>query len=586
MLVASILGCILVLFAGVFFVFGLLTLLISAGDSEVKAIPNRAILQITFEKPLFEQSSDNPFSKAVPYGLYKDDGYGYFDMVSAIDRAAFDDRIQMIYLNTNFLTAGISHIGELREALKRFRASGKAIVAYSDSYSQAGYYLASVADKVYLNPHGEIDLRGFAISVRYYKGLMDELGVAAQIIRHGKYKSGGESFTQQQMNAEERTQLTLFLESAWSRWADDISSDRHLNLQIVNKVAEQTGCSNSAEAVELEFIDEAFYKDELIAHLCKLQDVKSEKQLRLVNMQSYMLHKPLARAKEKIAVLYADGTIYHGKGTQNIMSENYIRTIRQLRADSSIKAVVLRINSSGGDARAAAVIHRELKLLNEIKPLIVSMGDNAASGGYWMASAGAHILGTPTTLTGSIGAYAMTWNGQKGMNKWLKVNVETVRTHPSSDMGSIYRPLNSSEMARLQKSIDQTYHDFVSTVSQNRSIPYNETDALAQGRIWSGEDARENGLIDQTGGLYDAIQYAAKSAEITEYQTVEYPSVSTFWERIKHTVSTSVQSRTHPRLRPIGPDPQKWAEEIENTIRKDSERGIQTKVPFIYTLSY
>lgn len=579
MLAASILGFALVLFIGSFFLFGFLALVISAGDTAVKTIPNHAILQVTFERPLLEQGSANPLSKAVPFGLYQDDGYGYYDWVSAIDRAAEDSRIQMIYLNTNYLDASISHIVELREALTRFRTSGKAVIAYADSYSQAGYYLATAADKVYLNPQGGIDLRGFAISVRYYKGLMEELGVEAQLIRHGKYKSGGEPFMQKQMNEEERTQLALFLQSAWECWADEMSASRQINLKTMNEVADKTGCANGEEAVELHFIDQLFYKDELIEHLCKLQNVKSEKQLRTIDMQSYSAQKAVSRAKDKVVVLFAHGTIHLGKGSQNIMSDDYVRTIRRLRADSSVKAVVLRIDSQGGDAAAAAVIHRELQLLSEVKPLIVSLGDNAASGGYWIACTGDYIFGAHASLTGSIGAYAIAWNGQKGLSKWLKINVETVRTHPSSDIGSIYRPLNTAELAIIQRGIDEVYHQFVSTVSQNRGLSFEETDALAQGRIWSGGDAQKRGLIDQIGGLYDAIRYAAHSVGTTDYQIVEYPSISTFWDRMKQTVSAQSRS-TFP------PDPQKWVEEIENALLQEAQTGIQAKVPFLFKLNF
>jgi len=580
MLAASILGCALVLFAGVFFMLGLIAVLISSGSSEVKTIPSNSILQIAFEKPLMEQNSINPLSKAVPFDLYQDDGYGYFDWVSAVDRAAADDRIQMIYLNTNYLSAGISQIEELREALRRFRSTGKAIVAYSDSFSQGGYYLASIADKVYLNPRGEINLRGFAISVRYYKGLMDELGVEAQFIRHGAYKSGGEPFVQQQMSVQERAQLERFLESAWNHWASEIANARQVTLQSVNQIAERAGCTNTEEAKELQFIDEAYYKDQLIERLCLLQSVKNEKQLRVVNIQNYIAHKQTVRAKEKIALLFASGALYMGSGQGDIMSENYIRTIRMLRADSSIKAVVLRVDSPGGDASAAAVIHRELTLLKEVKPLIVSIGDDAASGGYWISCAGDHIISTPASFTGSIGAYSIAYNGQKGINKWLKVNVETVRTHTSSDMGSIYRPMNASELAIIQKSIDETYHHFVSTVAHDRGLTFEETDALAQGRIWSGVDALNHGLIDQIGGLYDAIRYAALSARLTDYQVVEYPAVHTFWERLMQSVSA--QSRASS----LGADPQKWTEEIENAIWQAAQRGVQAKTPFMYQIVY
>ena len=265
------------------------------------------------------------------------------------------------------------------------------------------------------------------------------------------------------------------------------------------------------------------------------------------------------------------------------MSENYLRTLRKLRADSTIKAVVLRVDSPGGDARAAAIIHRELQLLKEQKPLIVSMGDEAASGGYWISCVGDCLFAAPTSLTGSIGAYAMVYNGKKGINKWLKVNVETVKTHPSSDMGSIYRPLTTNELERIQKEIDKTYRQFIETVSNDRERSYEEIDALAQGRIWSGQDAFSNNLIDRIGGLTDAISYAANVVGLTEYQVVTYPAKSTFMERIMQAASL-VQKRNSL----WEADSQKWMETIENAIHRETinRGGVQAKVPFMYTLRY
>jgi len=581
MLIASILGSSIVLFGAVFVTMGMLSLLVSSSSVGTE-VPHNAILKISFEKPILEQNSMNPVSKLIPFGLWNDDGVGYYQMVSAIDRAAGDNRIQMIYLNTNYLRIGIAQLEEIREALKRFRSAGKAIVAYSDSYTQAGYYLASVADKVYLNPQGEVGLRGFAVSSRYYKGLMDELGIQAQIIRHGTYKSGGESFTESRMSAREREQLTVFLQSAWNHWAEEIAKSRQIGVERVNLVAERMGCAHFEEAKELQLIDEAYYSDQLVDRFCLLQGVNHERQLRVVNISAYMDSKPIVRTREKIAVLFANGTLYMGKGEQDIMSENYIRTIRKLRADSSVKAVVLRLDSPGGDAAAAAVIHRELQLLKEVKPLIVSIGDDAASGGYWMACAGDYIWGAPTSLSGSIGAYALAYNGQNGLNRWLKVNVETIRTHRSSDFGSLYRPMNEVELSLIQKEIDRTYQQFVTAVSQGRGLVVEEADAWAQGRIWSGTDAVKNGLIDQIGGLYDAIHDAAKVAGLTQYQVVEHPSVSTFFERVMQSAS-ALSSRGVPALHR---DPQKWADEIESAIYQASERGVQAKLPFLFQISY
>ncbi|MCL1973875.1 MAG: S49 family peptidase, partial [Bacteroidetes bacterium] len=395
MLGASVLGCLLVFFVGAFFLVGMITSLVSIGLTETGTIPHKAILHIGFEKPVLEQYSSNPLSRFVPFGLYQDDGMGCYDLVSAIDRATTDPRIDMIYMNTNYLNAGISHIEEIRNALKRFRASGKPVIAYADTYSQAGYYLASVADKVLLNPQGEVNLHGFSISTRYYKGLMDELGIEAQFIRHGTYKSGGEPFTMLKMSTEERDQLERFIQSAWTHWVAEIAEARHITPQTLDYLAEQNGCSQISEALSLSIIDQSLYKDELIDYLCTLQDVKSEKQLRMLRSSAYIAAKPLPKSKAKIALIYATGSLYTGTGQQDIMTDNYLQTIRKLRGDSTVKAVVLRIDSPGGDARAAAIIHHELQLLKAQKPLVISMGDEAASGGYWISCTGDCVFASP-----------------------------------------------------------------------------------------------------------------------------------------------------------------------------------------------
>ena len=580
MLGASILGCLLVFFVGILFVAGIVTSLVSMSVSGTGTIPHKAILQISFEKPILEQHSSNPLSRLVPFGLYQDDGLGYYDLVSAIDRAAADNRIDMIYLNTNYLSAGISQIEEIRNALKRFRTSGKPVIAYADNYSQAGYYLASVADKVFLNPHGKIGLRGFSVTARYYKGLMDELGIEAQWIRHGSHKTGGEHLTMLKMSQEEREQLEQFLQSAWMHWTEEMAEARQISVQTINRLAEQNGCSQISEALSLTLIDQSFYKDGLVDYFCTLQSVKSEKQLRILRMSTYISAKPIPKAKAKVALLFANGSLHTGTGQQDIMSDNYIQTIRRLRADSSVKAVVLRVSSPGGDARAAAIIHRELQLLKEQKPLVISVGDEAASGGYWISCAGDHIFASPTSLTGSIGAYAIAYNGQKGLNKWLKVNAETVKTHSSSDMGSIYRPMTSLELARIQQDIDQTYQHFVETVATGRERPYQEIDALAQGKIWSGIDAYNHQLIDKIGGLTDAIAYAADLAGLGDYQVVEPMSKGSLFERLMQS-SAGTQNRFWP-----GSNPADWAGEVERVLRQAADRGVQTKLPFAYTLDY
>ena len=588
MLAASLIGCGIVLFFGLFILIGIFSAALSFSSSQVAVVPSNAILQLNFEKPVLEQGAQNPFAQFSPMKLLSagNDGYGYYDIVEAIERAATDSRISMIYLNLNYLNAGISHIDEIRDALIRFRTSGKPVISYADAYGQAGYYLASVSDKVYLNPEGLLNLKGFALNTLYYKALFDELGVEAQFIKHGKYKSGVDQFVQRQMNPEDREQTQRYIQSVWGHWISGISNARGLSEERLNAAATREGFSSASEALDQGFVDGIFYKDEMIDQLCKLQGVSKESELKPVGMGTYISAALPSRSKQKIALVYADGIIYTGKGRSDIMTDNYLPLLRELRTDSTVKAVVLRINSPGGDAMAAAMIHREIQLLSQQKPVVVSMGDASASGGYWIASAGSYIFSNPASLTGSIGAYTMAYNGQKGMNKWLKLNAETVKTHPSSDAGSIYRPLSAVELQRLQQSIDKTYSQFVETVAQGRSLPQEEVEKVAQGRIWSGSDAVQAQLVDRLGGLYEAIQYAAEQAELYDYRLVNYPVKGSVLEQFLQGMSSKTQTLGGTEAVFTISDPQSWTKALQQWVEKELGKGVQAKLPYTYEISY
>ena len=588
MLAASLIGCGIVLFFGLFIMIGIFSAALTFSNSQVAIVPQNAILQLGFEKSILEQGAQNPFARISPASWLStgNDGYGYFDIVQAIDRAADDSRISMIYLNLNYLSAGISHIEEIRDALKRFRSAGKAVISYADAYSQAGYYLASVSDKIYLNPEGLLSFRGLALSSTYYKALFDELGVDAQFVKHGKYKSGPDEYTQRQMSPEDREQIQRYIQSIWEHWVTGIANARGLSVESLNAAAETEGFSSASEALDKGFVDNIFYKDQMIDQLCLLQNVAKESELKSVRIGDYISAAPVSRSKQKIALVYANGIIYTGKGNSDIMTDNYLPLLRQLRTDSTIKAVVLRIDSPGGDAMAAAMIHRDILLLSQHKPVIISMGDASASGGYWMASAGSQIFCNPVTLTGSIGAYALTYNGQKGLNKWLKLNIETVKTHPSSDAGSIYRPLNALELQRLQANIDKIYSHFIEVVAQGRSLSADEVEKVAQGRIWSGTDALQRQLADRQGGLYEAIQYAASQAAIDDYRLVNYPVKGSFLEQFLEGLST--QSHGLEGLSSVFnlSNPQNWTKALQQWAETELGKGVQAKLPYTYELSY
>lgn len=517
----------------------------SADKKEVKVEPN-SILYVDLKQEIVDRGSEDPF-KGFDFASFQPNSpMGLNQILKAIANAKEDSNIKGILLELDAVNAGAATTEEIRNALIDFKSSGKFIYAYSDTYSQKAYYLASVADSVFLNPEGMIEWLGLRSEIMFFKKTLEKLGVEPQILRHGKFKSAVEPFMLDKMSPENREQTLTYVSSIWNQWVKGISETRGISADKLNSMANNMEIFNAKKAMENKLVDGLIYKDELIATLKTKLGIEEKKDISSIELKKYFKAPEVAKrkfSKDKIAVIYASGEIGMGEGgDDNIGSEGLSRTIRKARRDSSIKAIVFRINSPGGSALASEVIWREVDLAAKVKPVIVSMGDVAASGGYYIAAPATTIMANPTTITGSIGVFGLFFNLQKALDNKLGITVDVVKTNDHADFFSVYRPMTAEEKAVGQMFIEQTYQTFIGHVSAGRGIPVEQVDAIGQGRVWSGINAKDIKLVDEFGGLTDAIKLAAEKAELENYRLVELPKQKKLFEQLMEDMSAEAKA--------------------------------------------
>lgn len=517
----------------------------SAYKKEVKVEPN-SILYVDLKQVIVDRSSEDPF-KGFDFASFQPNSpMGLNQILKAIANAKDDSNIKGILLELNAVNAGAATTEEIRNALIDFKSSGKFIYAYSDTYSQKAYYLASVADSVFLNPEGMVEWLGLRSEIMFFKKTLEKLGVEPQILRHGKFKSAVEPFMLDKMSPENREQTLTYVSSIWNQWVKGISEARGHSVDKLNSMASNMEIFNAKKALENKLVDGLIYKDELITTLKTKLGVEEKKDISSIELKKYFKVPEVAKrkfSKDKIAVIYASGEIGMGEGgDDNIGSEGLSQTIRKARRDSSIKAIVFRINSPGGSALASEVIWREVDLAAKVKPVIVSMGDVAASGGYYIAAPATTIMANPTTITGSIGVFGLFFNLQKALDNKLGITVDVVKTNDHADFFSVFRPMTAEEKAVGQIYIEQTYQTFIGHVSAGRGIPVEQVDAIGQGRVWSGVNAKDIKLIDEFGGLTDAIKLAAEKAGLENYRLIELPKQKKFFEQLMEDMSTEAKA--------------------------------------------
>jgi protease-4 len=567
------------LITGILFFFlitGMVSGLISSKQEVVTTSPN-SILKLTLNLPIIERTQNNPIGSVDLMGIKLAKQDGLKEILENISKAKEDPNISGIYMELSVIQAGISTIKEIRDALVDFKKSNKFIIAYSEYMTQSAYYLASVADKIYLNPLGSIELKGLHSEVIFYKGAMDKLGIEAQAIRHGKYKSAIEPYVSDRMSPENKEQIKELTVSIWQQLIHEIAESRNISTSVIDNVANTLDALNSDNCYKDHLVDSLLYKDQVNTILANYANSISEEP-NIIEYSKYSkvpkIYQAKGLAKNKIAIIYAFGDVVSGKEDEGyVSSERISEALKKARKDSSIKAIVLRINSPGGSALASDIIWREVKLTSQVKPVIASMGDMAASGGYYIACAANEIVAQPTTITGSIGVFGLLINGKKLLNNKLGITTDVVKTNNYSDFPSFFREMEQPEKQILQKEIEQIYDTFLCRVSEGRNITKEKVDSYGQGRVWSGVDAMRIHLVDTLGNINDAIRLAAEKANITDYRVVYLPKLLEPLEKLMKQLTENSEIKALEKL-------SSGFEEAKIFLSIRKMQGIQARIPY------
>lgn len=529
MFFASLLALIIFSVVG-FFIF--LALIAGLARSDKPTVEKNSVLVVNLSQPYLEQQVENPLATfssndelTVP---------GVYDVVRLIHKATNDDKIKGIYLQSGINPNGFAACEEIRNALVAFKKSGKFILAYSEMMTQKSYHVANVADRLYVNPKGMFDWTGFSAELLFLKGTLEKLDIEPQIFYAGKFKSATEPFRTDKMTEENKLQTSVWLGDLYSHFLVKAAEARKIDTANLHRLANDATIRTPQDAVTHKLIDGIKYDDEIKDEIKEKLKLGKYDKINFISINTYFKAGGYKRSSgEKIALIYAEGVIIDGGGDQTqIASADYIRLIRKARLDKTIKAIVFRVNSGGGSALASETIWRELALAKKEKPVVVSFGDVAASGGYYISCAADSIFGSPTTITGSIGVFGIIPNMEGFFKNKLGVTFDGVKTGPYADLGAIYRPMNENEKKFVQQSIDEIYMSFKQRVADGRKKPIEYVDSIAQGRVWSGTKAIENGLIDKLGGLQDAVDCAARMAKLKTYRLREYPEVQNVFDRL------------------------------------------------------
>ncbi len=505
----------------------------SASDDKIVDVKNNSVLYIDLDQQITERTPENSLAGVPILGDSEQKSIGFYDFIKALKAAKTDEKIKCVYINVSAPNAGMATMLEVRNALIDFKKSKKPVIAYSEIYSQGAYYLASAADKVYLNPQGALEFKGFSSELMFFKGTLDKLGIEAQIIRVGNYKSAVEPFTNTKMSDYNKKQVSAYLDGLYQTFLNGIAETRKINPGTLFNIANDYKIAQPIDALNYKLVDGLRYKDEILEEFKKITGTAKKSDLNTVSINDYAESIPKGNkpaSKDKIAVIYANGDIISGEGSdEEIGSERISRAIRKARLDENIKAIVLRVNSGGGSALASDVIWREIVLSRKVKPVIASFGDVAASGGYYIACAADSIFVQPNTITGSIGVFGIIPNMQNLLNNKLGITFDGVKTGKYADIMSISRPLTPGERFIVQNDVNKVYDNFISRVADGRKKTKNQVDQIGGGRVWVGTDAVKIGLADRLGSFEQAITSAAKKAKLKDYKIVEYPEKIDPW---------------------------------------------------------
>jgi protease-4 len=553
-------------------------LLFGSDSEEIVSVQPNSILDLKLNFPINDYTGKTVFTD-YPF-LDEDEKNGLFNIIDAIKYAETDDKIKGISIDNNFIEAGISQTKALRDALLEFKESGKFIMAYADIYSQKDYYLSSVADTIYMNPVGALEFKGLYSEQLYFKNFQEKSGLKMEVVRFGKYKSAVEPYLANAMSDENREQVSVFLNAIWTEIKNEISESRHLSAERLNTIADSLLTRNAKLAKVSKLIDKIAYHDEYVNGLIYAVGVYSEKELEVVSIDDYALYASdklkLNTSKNKIAVIYAEGEIIYGEGEKGMVGQGAMnRSLKKAREDDRVKAIVLRINSPGGSALASELIWREIELTKKVKPVIVSMGDLAASGGYYIACNADKIIAEPTTITGSIGVFGMLPNGKELADSW-GINAEQVGTNKNAVTYSFFESLSNDQRAFIKEGVVDIYELFTNRVAVGRNMNQDDVKAISEGRVWTGTDALRIGLVDELGGLDIALQRAAEAAEIEDYKIKEMPVFEKDLDKILEQFGL-VKSRASILKEELGEENYKVLKRIQSMSK---QKGVQLLFPF------
>ncbi len=580
MLFASCLGVILGIVLLTLIGASIIGAIASAAEKPQKIGAN-SVLRLTLDQIVPEHTNNVDIQ---PFNLEQTEVYGLADMVGAIERAKEDDHIKGILLETDMaMISGFATTRVLREALLDFKKSGKFILSHGKFYFPGNYYLASVADQIYINPLGISEIRGFSVQIPFYKNLIDRLGVKMQIYYAGKFKGATEPYRLERLSPENRFQYKEFLNDIYDIFLADVAVSRKMKPEELRRIIDGYLADSPERAVETGLMDKVLYRDEVTEELRKKLGLKGTESVSFISINDFILSNPEKKdykIKDKIAIVYAEGTILDGKGSNGSIGDSkYVKTLEKIAKDDKVKAVVLRVNSPGGSALASEnILHAINKIKEQNKPVVVSMGDYAASGGYFIACQADSIFAEPNTITGSIGVFRMIPSLERTLSDKAGVRFDSVKTGPFAAGLNLYFDQDPQEAAKMQAGTEEMYEVFLGHVAKGRQMKRDSVHAIAQGRVWSGRDALRIGLVDRLGGLEEALQAAAKLAKVKSYRTAEYPTVPNPIQQLMEELMGTGSQETR-LVRTVKRDFPELAPAVEEWIALKYSNGIQARLP-------
>jgi len=568
-----------ILFSIIMFVS--MSAMLASADKAVTLSKNSVLVLNTGVK-IPEKGNNDPFSTFDPISFTMKPMPGVNDIIRNLNKAARDENIKGLVIENGPMVHGWAKAREIREAILKFKESGKFVISYTNMYlTQENYYISTAADKIYLNPVALMEFKGIGSEIMFYKKALEKVGVEVQVVRHGKFKGAVEPYLGNSLSKENREQIERYTSGIWSSVLEEIAAARDISEERLNEIANTLLVSDISKAVEANLIDGLLYKDEYSLRLKNLSDTTGDIKPELVSMSKYNTVRVAGAptSSNKIAVVYAEGSIVIGSGNaSNIGGTHYASVIRKIRESDKYSALVLRVNSRGGAVIASDYIWREIELISEKMPVVISMGNYAASGGYYISAPADAIFAHPTTITGSIGVYGMIPQAGKLLNEKLGINSEKIMTNPYADNPSLYRPMSNYELEIMQNSVDRNYADFIQKVSDGRDIEVKDVDLMGEGHVFIGTDALEKKLIDKLGGLPDAIEHAAELAEIPDYRVVELPEAEDAYTKLLKSLGGEIRAKIISKELGIAAD---YYNDINELMTLE---GVQARMPYILKL--